>query len=105
MTIKLNKISSALQKNRSANRNKSALYSSALVAMLAMPAYAAEEASQTKNNDEIEVIQVTGILGSMKAASILKRTDSRIVDAIVAEDIGKLPDNNIAEALQRITGV
>jgi len=105
MTIKLNKISSALQKNRSANRNKSALYSSALVAMLAIPAYAAEEASQTKNNDEIEVIQVTGILGSMKAAALLKRTDARIVDAIVAEDIGKLPDNNIAEALQRITGV
>jgi TonB-dependent receptor len=41
----------------------------------------------------------------MKAAAILKRTDGRIVDAIVAEDIGKLPDNNIAEALQRITGV
>uniref|UniRef100_UPI000463623A TonB-dependent receptor n=2 Tax=unclassified Pseudoalteromonas TaxID=194690 RepID=UPI000463623A len=39
------------------------------------------------------------------AAAMLKRTDGRIVDAIVAEDIGKLPDNNIAEALQRITGV
>lgn len=35
----------------------------------------------------------------------MKRNDSRIVDAIVAEDIGKLPDQNIAEALQRITGV
>ncbi len=53
----------------------------------------------------IEVIEVRGILGSMKAAALLKRTDGRIVDAIVAEDIGKLPDNNIAEALQRISGV
>jgi TonB-dependent receptor len=105
MIIKLNKISSALQRNRLVNRNKSALYSSALVAMLAMPTYAAEEATQAKSDAEIEVIQVTGIAGSLAESARLKRFDSRIVDAIVAEDIGKLPDNNIAEALQRITGV
>lgn len=106
MTIKLNKISSALQRNRLVNRNKSALYSSALVAMLAMPAYAAEESTQVNKADEkIEVIQVTGIAGSLAESARLKRFDSRIIDAIVAEDIGKLPDNNIAEALQRITGV
>lgn len=70
---------------------------------LALPfAALAEEMIDTK---DIEVIEVRGMLGSMKAASLLKRTDGRIVDAIVAEDIGKLPDNNIAEALQRITGV
>ncbi len=70
---------------------------------LALPfAAVAEETIDTK---DIEVIEVRGMLGSMKAASLLKRTDGRIVDAIVAEDIGKLPDNNIAEALQRITGV
>jgi len=71
-------------------------------------ASSAEEAAQPKaseKEDQIEVIQVRGILGSMKAAAILKRTDGRIMDAIVAEDIGKLPDNNIAEALQRISGV
>lgn len=62
----------------------------------------AEEQISTEN---IEVIEVKGILGSMKAAALIKRTDGRIVDSIVAEDIGKLPDNNIAEALQRITGV
>ena len=48
---------------------------------------------------------VTGIRSSLEAAATLKRNDSRIVDAIVAEDIGKLPDNNVAEALQRVTGV
>ena len=54
---------------------------------------------------ELEEVVVTGIRASLEAAADLKRTDNRIVDAIVAEDIGKLPDNNIAEALQRITGV
>ena len=55
--------------------------------------------------EAIEEIVVTGIRQSVAAAADLKRNDARIVDAIVAEDIGKLPDNNIAEALQRVTGV
>ncbi|MDO6421821.1 TonB-dependent receptor [Saccharophagus degradans] len=53
----------------------------------------------------LEEVVVTGIRQSLQAAADIKRNESRIVDAIVAEDIGKLPDNNIAEALQRITGV
>ena len=68
----------------------------------------AEEVATEKNTAtkaEVEVIQVRGIRGSMRAAAALKSTDGRIMDAIVAEDIGKLPDNNIAEALQRISGV
>ncbi len=55
--------------------------------------------------EDVEVIEVYGISGSLAESARQKRYDGRIVDAIVAEDIGKLPDNNIAEALQRITGV
>ncbi len=80
------------------------LFGATLTALLTMPAFAAEPAAEA-DTSEIEVIAVKGIFGSLKAANLLKRTDDRIVDAIVAEDIGKLPDNNIAEALQRITGV
>ncbi|MXY90836.1 MAG: TonB-dependent receptor [Gammaproteobacteria bacterium] len=54
---------------------------------------------------DIEEIVTVGIRGSLQAAADLKRNDARIIDAIAAEDIGKLPDNNIAEALQRVTGV
>ncbi len=86
------------------NKITQALCTTALFSVLTAPSYAAEEVEKA-NADAIEVIQVTGMLGSMKAAALVKRTDGRIVDAIVAEDIGKLPDNNIAEALQRITGV
>lgn len=53
----------------------------------------------------VEEVVVVGIRASLEAAADLKRNDDRVVDAIVAEDIGKLPDNNIAEALQRVTGV
>src|SRR5690606_18754727 len=54
---------------------------------------------------ELDVVQVTGVRGSLTRAQIIKETTDQIVDSIVAEDIGKLPDNNVAEALQRITGV
>ncbi|WP_043319805.1 TonB-dependent receptor [Microbulbifer sp. HZ11] len=53
----------------------------------------------------LEEVSVTGIRASLEAAADAKRDDARVVDAVVAEDIGKLPDNNIAEALQRVTGV
>ena len=66
---------------------------------------AAGPAVFAQDGQELEEIVVTGIRSSLEAAATLKRNDSRIVDAVVAEDIGKLPDNNVAEALQRVTGV
>jgi TonB-dependent receptor len=50
-------------------------------------------------------IVVTGIRASQRAALELKRNAPVIVDAITATDVGKFPDTNIADALQRVTGV
>src|SRR5690554_944339 len=55
--------------------------------------------------DKIEEIVVTGIKGSLQRAMDIKRDAQGVVDAISAEDIGKFPDTNLAESLQRITGV
>ena len=52
-----------------------------------------------------EEMIVTGIRGSLQKASDVKRDAPSISDSIQAEDIGKFPDQNIAESLQRITGV
>lgn len=52
-----------------------------------------------------EEITVTGIWHSLDQSLEMRRSSDRIVDAIVAEDIGKLPDQNIIETLQRIPGV
>jgi TonB-dependent receptor len=103
--MKLNRITSSLISNKT--KCNQTLISAALLALFTSSAISAQEAETAapSKTDDIEVIEVKGMLGSMKAAAMLKRTDGRIVDAIVAEDIGKLPDNNIAEALQRITGV
>jgi TonB-dependent receptor len=53
----------------------------------------------------VEEVIVTGIRASMTAAMDIKRESAGVVDAISAEDIGKFPDSNLAESLQRITGV
>ncbi|WP_277968799.1 TonB-dependent receptor [Sphingomonas echinoides] len=50
-------------------------------------------------------IVVTGIRRSLQDARALKRDSIGISDAISSEDIGKFPDQNLAESLQRVTGV
>ncbi|TPG20007.1 TonB-dependent receptor [Sphingomonas koreensis] len=50
-------------------------------------------------------IIVTGVRAAYAKALQVKRNSTQVVESVVAEDIGKLPDNNVVEALQRITGV
>ena len=54
---------------------------------------------------QLDTVQVTGTRSSVTRAQQIKQNAEQIVDSIVAEDIGKLPDNNVAEALQRISGI
>ncbi|MGJ8680981.1 TonB-dependent receptor [Paraglaciecola sp.] len=61
--------------------------------------------ANNKESEELEVIEVTGYLGSLSKAFNNKRMANGVVDSIVAEDIGKMADANVAEAMQRITGV
>lgn len=56
-------------------------------------------------DDGTEVIQVSGVRGSLSQSMNIKRQSSGVVDAISAVDMGKFPDTNLAESLQRITGV
>ncbi|MBR0552039.1 TonB-dependent receptor [Stakelama marina] len=67
----------------------------------ATPAAAATPGQDATDNE----IVVTGIRASLDKAIDIKRNSNGVVDAISAEDIGKFPDNNLAESLQRITGV
>ncbi|WP_375250472.1 TonB-dependent receptor [Sphingomonas sp.] len=55
-------------------------------------------------NAEQDIV-VTGVRASLDRAISIKRNSSGVVDAISAEDIGKFPDTNLAESLQRVTGV
>ncbi|WP_394174112.1 TonB-dependent receptor [Thalassotalea litorea] len=82
---------------------KSTLYAAMLVAMSG-GAYAQQESSG-EDAQNIEVIEVQGIRSALTKSAATKRYSDGVVDAITAEDIGKLPDTNLAESLQRISGV
>src|SRR5690625_7508531 len=63
------------------------------------------ESDNDKKATNLGSIVVSPILKSLQSAQSIKRDSRMIVDAIVAEDIGKLPDSSVADAMQRITGV
>jgi iron complex outermembrane recepter protein len=74
-----------------------------LAALAMAPAFAQDSGvGATPPEDEIVV---SGIRASLEQAADIKREADQVVDVITAEDVGKLPDANVAEALQRVTGV
>jgi iron complex outermembrane receptor protein len=62
-------------------------------------------AQSTAAPQDLEEVVVTGIRSSLRQAMEIKRDSDQIVDSIASESLGKFPDTNIAESLQRITGV
>lgn len=54
---------------------------------------------------EVEELVVTGIRASQRASIETKREADAVVDVITAVDVGKFPDKNVAEALQRVPGI
>jgi len=64
-----------------------------------------KEKTNNKEKEAIEVIEVSGILASSARNLSIKRLSNAMVDAITAEDIGKFPDKNVADSLQRVPGV
>ncbi|MCJ2182791.1 TonB-dependent receptor [Novosphingobium sp. 1949] len=62
-------------------------------------------ADKPKADPSAEEIIVTGVRASILGALNTRKNNVQIVDSIVSEDVGKLPDNNVVEALQRVTGI
>lgn len=82
---------------------KPALLSLAVASALTSTAVFAQ--TPTTDEADVEVIAVSGIRGSLMRAQAIKQDNSNIVEAISAEDIGKLPDSSIAESLSRLPGL
>ena len=73
-----------------------------------MGSYAANAQEQQNNaveDDGIEIIQVKGYRGSINAALMSKREAVGTRETIIAEDIGKFPDLNVADSLARVPGI
>ena len=63
------------------------------------------QAAAQEDATELDAVVVTGIRGSLTSSMNNKRNAQGVVDGIVSEDIGKFPDTNLAESMQRISGV
>ncbi|MCP4955685.1 MAG: TonB-dependent receptor [Photobacterium aquimaris] len=78
---------------------------SLILGATALPAISAEEVNNQEKKQDIEVIEVRGIRGSLVKSVDMKRNAIGVTESISADDIGKMPDQNIAESLQRLTGI
>ena len=86
---------------------KSWLLGTAALALVASAPVYAQEASEDAEDEQatLDVVTVTGIRGSIQNSLNAKKNATSIVEAISAEDIGKLPDLSIADSLARLPGV
>src|SRR5690606_23139503 len=91
-----NKLGGAI---RAVNKRAACYGSAATLAMLGLAA------SVNAQENMVEEVVVTGVYASQQNAVNTKRNAASVVDAISAEDIGKLPDVTIADSLQRIPGI
>ncbi|HEV7715374.1 MAG TPA: TonB-dependent receptor, partial [Steroidobacteraceae bacterium] len=58
-----------------------------------------------KSADTLEEVVVTGFRASLESALARKRAANQPIESIQAEDIGKMPDQNVSESLQRLPGI
>ncbi len=86
------------------NRRSWLMAGAAAAAIAATPAFAQDTQPQ-EEAQPTEVIQVIGIRASLQSSIATKREETSIVEAITAEDIGRLPDVSIAESLARLPGL
>src|SRR6266480_3806291 len=67
--------------------------------------HAQTSGEQTTSNQNLEEVVVTGIRASLEVSLEAKRAADSVEDVISSEDIGKMPDKNIADSLQRVPGL
>ena len=90
-----------------ANRNahKSILLATAGAIALAFPLISYAQDAAPKASGDTDTVVVTGVRAAVRSARNIKKNANQIVDSIQATDIGKLPDVNTVESLQRVAGV
>lgn len=92
-------------KTRGITTRKKALVLAIGCALAGVQAYAQDQTTNPETDEAIEEVLVKGVRASQAKAIDIKRESTTVVDSIVAEDIGKLPDTTITDSLQRVTGV
>src|SRR5215472_3222779 len=71
----------------------------------ALPAQQASGAAAPAQGDQLQEVVITGIRAALEESLTVKRKSTDVVDVVSAEDIGKMPDKNIADSLSHVSGV
>ena len=82
-------------------KNRYSIITMLTLAATALPFVSAAHAQE----QALEEVTVTGIRGSLASALEEKRSSDNLVEIIQSEDVGKLPDQNLAEVLENVTGI
>jgi TonB-dependent receptor len=98
--------------NKNNLRSRGLLFTSSMAALVLASNLSFAQDSQSSNGDvaknieaNVDEVTVTGIRSSLQRSMEIKRNAKGVLDAISAEEMGKFPDSNLAEAMQRISGV
>jgi TonB-dependent receptor len=70
-----------------------------------IPAPGSQHAAASRDRPALEAVTVTGYRASLERAVLTKRETTSLTESVFAEDIGKFPDTNLAESLNRIPGI
>lgn len=90
---------------KTARLHRNTLFCGIALAMLASPAAFAQQTDTEDDIESLDAIVVTGVRGSLARSTELKRASSTVQDSISALELGKFPDDNVADSLSHITGV
>jgi iron complex outermembrane receptor protein len=91
-------------------RTSSALWratpvAAAVAAVLASGGVVHAQQAAPAASDTGSVVTITGIRRGIESAITVKKANDGVVEAISAEDVGKLPDNTVADAISRVPGL
>src|SRR4029079_12636924 len=87
------------------NTRKSTLIAAAISLALAKHAAADSQETASPASEEVETVLVTGIRASLDKSLDVKREANARLEVVTAEDVGKLPAHNVADALRGLPGV
>ncbi len=104
----MNKSKTGLQycvRSRAARKHINRTAIATAVTVLMMGAAASAGAQEAAPGDQVQSVVVTGVRAALEQSLRQKRSADAVVDVVTAEDIGKMPDKNVADAIQRLPGV
>ncbi|WJG09600.1 TonB-dependent receptor [Aliiglaciecola sp. LCG003] len=85
--------------------HKGNIFGKSALACAVMLALAAPTVSAQQSEEDTEVIVVTAVRGSLEKSLSIKQNAKSLVDSIAAEELGRFPDDNVADSLSHISGI